>query len=36
VLEFTAPTTGGYRLDLIMYSCQASSCAWGGQIYRRP
>jgi len=35
VLEFTAPVTGAYDLDLIMFSCQASTCAWGGQIFRR-
>jgi hypothetical protein len=35
VLEFTAPVTGAYDLDLIMFSCQASTCAWGGRIFRR-
>jgi len=35
VLEFTAPVTGRYELDLIMFSCQASSCTWGGRIFRR-
>jgi hypothetical protein len=35
VLEFTAPVTGPYELDLIMFNCQVSSCAWGGRIFRR-
>ncbi len=35
VLEFTAPVTGPYNLDLIMYNCQARTCAWGGRIFRR-
>jgi hypothetical protein len=35
VLEFTAPVSGQYDLDLIMFTCQASECAWGGQIFRR-
>jgi hypothetical protein len=35
VLEFTAPVTGPYDLDLIMFRCQATSCAWGGRIFRR-
>ncbi len=34
-LTFTAPTTGEYDLTLIMYRCQARTCAWGGQIFRR-
>lgn len=35
VLEFTAPVTGQYRLDVIMAVCRASSCSWGGQVFRR-
>ncbi len=35
VLEFTAPVSGLYELDLVMYRCQANTCAWGGQIFRR-
>jgi len=36
ILRFTAQTTGEYALDLIMFRCQVRSCAWGGQIFRRP
>jgi hypothetical protein len=35
VLEFTAPASGQYDLDLIMFTCRERSCAWGGQIFRR-
>ena len=35
VLEFTAPVTGQYRLEVIMFACRANSCSWGGQILRR-
>jgi hypothetical protein len=34
VLEFTAPATGTYRLETVMFSCRLDSCAWGGQILR--
>ena len=35
ILEITAPITGGYNLDLIMFSCGTEACSWGGQIYRK-
>jgi hypothetical protein len=35
LLEFTAPETGRYRLDVRMFSCEASTCAWAGRIFRR-
>ncbi len=35
VLEFTAPVTGRYRLEAVMFNCRANSCAWGTQIFRR-
>jgi hypothetical protein len=35
VLQFTAPATGTYDLKLIMYTCRARTCAWGGRIFRR-
>jgi hypothetical protein len=34
-ITFTAPVTGQYDLTLTMYTCQAQTCAWGGQIFRR-
>jgi hypothetical protein len=34
VLEFTAPVTGQYRLETVMFSCRVDSCAWSGQIFR--
>jgi hypothetical protein len=34
VLEFTAPVTGQYRLETVMFSCRLDSCAWTGQIFR--
>lgn len=35
ILEFTAPTTGAYSLDMIMFRCGVSSCRWGGQVLRK-
>jgi hypothetical protein len=35
VLEFTAPVSGQYDVDLIMFTCRVNSCVWGGQIFRR-
>lgn len=35
LLQFTAPATGQYDLDLIMYNCREQSCAWSGRIFRR-
>jgi hypothetical protein len=35
VLEFTARTTGAYRLEVILFDCREATCAWGGQILRR-
>ncbi len=35
LVEFTAPVAGAYRLDVAMFRCQAASCAWGAQLYRR-
>jgi hypothetical protein len=31
-LEFTAPTTGRYRLAIEMVSCGEAPCAWGVQV----
>lgn len=31
-LEFTAPTTGRYRLAVEMVSCSEAPCAWGVQV----
>jgi hypothetical protein len=35
LLEFTAPESGSYRLDIRMFACQAGACAWAGRIFRR-
>ncbi|MGD2135921.1 MAG: M1 family metallopeptidase [Gemmatimonadales bacterium] len=35
VLTFTAPADGPYELELIMYTCRAARCVWGGQVFRR-
>lgn len=35
ILEFTAPATGSFSLDMIMFACGSSSCSWGGQVFRR-
>jgi len=35
LLEFTAPTTGDYRLDMMMFACAARTCNWGGQVMRK-
>jgi len=35
IVEFTAPMTGSYDLDMIMFSCRASSCVWGGEVLRK-
>jgi hypothetical protein len=35
VLEFTASTTGAYRLNVIMWDCREATCTWGGQVLRR-
>jgi hypothetical protein len=34
VIEFTAPETGQYRLETVMFNCRTDSCAWGGQVLR--
>ena len=36
IIEFTAPSSGAYQLDMIMFSCGADSCGWAGQILKRP
>jgi hypothetical protein len=35
ILEFTAPATGSFSLDMIMFACGSNSCSWGGQVFRR-
>jgi hypothetical protein len=35
IIEFTAPTTGDYSLDMIMFTCRTDVCSWGGQILRK-
>ena len=35
IIQITAPVTGTYTLDMIMYSCQAESCQWAGRVYRK-
>jgi hypothetical protein len=34
VIAFTAPATGQYRLETVMFSCRLDNCAWTGQIFR--
>lgn len=31
-LEFTAPTSGRYRVSIEMVSCSEAPCAWGVQV----
>jgi len=35
VVQFTAPVTGEYRLQVPVFICGAERCAWGGQVLRR-
>jgi len=35
IIEFTAPETGAYSLDMIMFNCRSGSCTWAGQVLRR-
>lgn len=35
VLEFTAPTTGRYRVQVLMATCNTSPCYWGFQVFAR-
>ena len=35
ILEFTAPTSGNYSLDMIMFSCRTEACSWSGQVLRK-
>lgn len=35
VLEFTATTTGQYRLSVEMATCSTNPCYWGVQVFRR-
>jgi hypothetical protein len=35
ILEFTAPTTGSYSVDMIMFACGTDACSWAGQILRK-
>jgi hypothetical protein len=35
VLEFTATTTGQYRLSVEMATCSTNPCYWGVQVYKR-
>ncbi|UCF40673.1 MAG: M1 family metallopeptidase [Gemmatimonadota bacterium] len=35
VLTFTAPETGSYRLETVMFSCRMNACTWGGEVLRR-
>jgi len=35
VVEFTAPAAGAYKVDVVMFACQAQQCAWGGRVFRR-
>ena len=33
VLEFTAPATGRYRVQVLMATCNTSPCYWGFQVF---
>ena len=35
VLEFTATTTGQYRVSVEMATCSTNPCYWGFQVFRR-
>ena len=35
VVEFTAPAAGAYKVDVVMFACQAERCAWGARVFRR-
>lgn len=35
VLEFTAPSSGQYRLLVMMATCNQAPCYWGTQIFQR-
>lgn len=33
VLEFVAPATGQFRVEVLMPTCSTSPCFWGFQVY---
>jgi hypothetical protein len=35
ILEFTATTTGQYRVSVEMATCSTNPCYWGFQVFRR-
>lgn len=35
VIIFTAPTSGAYRLQVMMATCSQNPCYWGAQVFAR-